>query len=617
MQQIKKDKARGAALIITIFFFVMISVAIIQSATIGVISELKTYRSLVTSKYSYIAAEVGIEDLYYRTITNKQLPASNSETFVLNNAVSTATINPISSSEKEFYSTGDASSRIRKLYMKTSKTSSPIFFYAAQVGRGGIVMTNSSSIVATDLGEGNVYSNGAILGSNSAFITGSATVASGITPDITASSTACSSEVSVGQKNGIPMYAQSFFMSTTSPDTLAKVSLLIRRTGAPTGTTVKIATDNAGQPSTTALTSETLDYNLVGTTASLVDVLFTAPPTLQPNTKYWIVLNAAGNSNTKYWHWCVGGGTGEEGDYPSGGAKSSATVWPSNTWSSVTPSGADMGFKIYFGGGQSLISNVPISGTAKADTITGSNVTGDGYYQTINGGTVINGTAYPGSPTPPELAMPISDAVIASWQAEAAAGGTITGNCGSGGVAGCNTFPLTLGPKKIVGDLTVTNSVVLTISGTVYVTGNITISNSAKVVCAVSYLANSCKLIADGSITISNSSVLQGSGSAGSYILILSTISNCLVSGTQHAGCASNDSGINLSNSANGALFYATNSAIYISNSVHVNAVVGYKLVLGNSVVVAYDSLVRNLTLASDGGTGAGAAWNVNRWNEF
>lgn len=618
MQQIKKDKERGAALIITIFFFMVISVAIIQSATIGVISELKTYRSLVTSKYSYIAAEVGIEDLYYRTITNKQLPSGNTETFVLNNAVSTVTINPISSSEKEFYSTGDASSRIRKLYMKTSKTSSPIFYYGAQVGRGGISISNNARVVATALGEGNVYSNGAILGSNNAVITGSATVASGIIADSIASSTECSAQNIVGKSGGPLMYAQSFFMSTSTPDTLAKVSLLVSRTGSPSAATVYITTDNAGKPATTALASASLTSTLVTsvypTAPSMVNILFASPPTISPSTKYWIVFKAVSHSS-KYWRLCTGEGVGEEEDYPSGDAKSSTITWPSSTWTAVTPSGADLGFKVYFGGGQSLINNVAISVMAKADSITNSTVGGDAYYQTLTSTTV--GVAHPGSPTPPELGMPISAGTLASWIAEADAGGTITGNCGTGGVAGCNTFPLILGPKRIVGNLTVGNGEALTISGTLYVTGNISVSNNGTISCAVSYLANSCKLITAGSADISNNGIFNGSGTAGSYVLLLSTISNCLVSGTQHAGCAPNDSAINLSNNVDGALFYAMNAAIYISNNATVKAIVGYKLVLDNNATIAYDSLVRNLTLAADGGAGSGAAWDINRWNEY
>lgn len=619
MEQFKKSKARGAALILTIFFFVVISVAIIQSATIGAISELRTYRSLVTSKNSYIAAEAGIEDLYYRTISNKQLPVSNSETLTLNNAISTVTINPVSSSEKEFYSVGDASTRIRKLYMKTSKTASPIFFYGAQVGRGGIVMKNNAHIVATNLGEGNVYSNGAISGNNGAYITGSATVASGITPDITASSTECDKQLVVGQKNGISMYAQSFVMSSTSPDTLAKVSLLLARTGAPTGATVYIMTDNAGKPSSTAIASQALNYNLVGTSPSMVDVIFTSSPTLQPNTKYWIVLRATGNNATKYWLWCFSLEMSGPESYPDGQAQSNqGTTWPPTTsWIPVEPVGADMGFKIYLGGGQSLINGVVISGMAKADVITASSVGGDGYYQTINGGTTIAGTAYPGSPTPPELSLPIPPSTIDSWEVEAELGGVINGNCGTGGVAGCNTFPLTLGPKLIKGNLVLGDGQVLTVSGTLHVKGYLSVSNNGTIACATSYLANSCKIIVDGYADINNNGVFRGSGTAGSYVFVLSQVSNCLASGTQHAGCAPNDSGINLENNVDGALFYTTNSAIYISNNATVKAVVGYKIVLDNNATIAYDSLVRNLTLASDGSSGSGSIWYVNRWDEY
>ena len=614
MQQMKKHQTQGAALIITIFFFVVISVAIIQSATTGVISELRTYRSLVASKSAYIAAEAGIEDLYYRTLTNKQLPSSNSETLTLNGAASTVTINNISSSEKEFYSTGNASQRIRKLYLKTSKTSSAVFLYGAQVGRGGINMSNGAAIVATALGDGNVYSNGQISGQNTSSITGNATVASGILPDATASSTLCDTGVWLGgvSTNGVD-YAQSFIMTGTTSDTLAKVSLEIRREGVPAQSFIYITPDAGGAPSMAYLTKQYLDYNLVGWNTGWVDVVFSNPPTLNPGTKYWIVFDASPGKKG-FWFWCESSGAVD--NYPNGSGASTYDFLASTPWSPIS---GDLAFRVYFGSGISLIDSVTVSGTAKADTINNSAVGGDGYYQTKSGTTVISGTSYPGSPTPPELNMPISSSTIAQWKSDAAAGSVINGNCGTGGVAGCNTFPLTLKATKINGNLTVDNGGVLTVAGTLYVTGSINVSNNGTIQCALGYLNNSCVIVTDGSVSVSNNGILAGSGSSGSYILLLSTIKNCLWRVDLNApNCAPYQTGIYVANNVTGGLFYTTDSAIYLDNNAVLKAVIGYMLVLSNNTQIIYDSLVKNVSFAPESGASTGAgAWNVNRWNEY
>src|SRR3989338_9645656 len=98
---LRRRTHRGAALIIVILFFVMISVAIIQSATIGAIVELRTYRTLATSKFSYVAAEAGVEDIFYRTITGKLVPAQ--QTIGLTHASSTVKVGDISETQRDVY----------------------------------------------------------------------------------------------------------------------------------------------------------------------------------------------------------------------------------------------------------------------------------------------------------------------------------------------------------------------------------------------------------------------------------------------------------------------------------------------------------------------------------
>lgn len=595
----------GAALLLTVFFFVTISVIIVLSMTTGTMSELRTYRTLVNSKYAYTASEGASEDVLYRIISNKTIPTT--ETLVLNNATGLIDVFSVSPTLKELYARGDAGAQVRKLYMEVSQSANASFLYGAQVDEGGITMDNNSSIVGTGLAHGDVYSNGKISGSAGANITGNVNVSTGIAPDITASSTSCIADEIVGKANPNIDYAQSFIMSGTTTDSLAKVSLYMKRNGSPAAINIKIVADNAGHPGTTALATQALSSALVSTTYGWVDVLFTSPPMLNPGTTYWVVMDTSQN-NSKYWYWC----RSAVNEYPNGVPLYKLDWSTVGAWSVVS---GDLNFRAYFGKGVSQVDSVTVSGSVKADVIGNTSVGGDAYYQTITGSSV-SGASYPGSPTPPQVGLPLSPATIAQWKSDAAAGGVIVGNCGTSGVAGCNTFPLTLGPKKINGNLIVDNGATLTISGTVYVTGSVNISNNGTIRCAAAYLGKSCVLIADGSISASNNALFFGSGTSGSFVLLLSTIKNCTGTGSTGTGCAANQSGIAISNNATGALFYSSDSLVDISNNAIITAVVAYMLHLSNNTSIVYDSKVSSISFTSNPASSS-SSWSMNRWNEF
>lgn len=603
------DKAaqRGIALIMVIFFFVTVSLAVILSATVGALVELRTYRTIASSKFAYIAAEAGIEDMYYRIIKGKLVPAS--QTIVLNGATSTVTVVSTSATQNEVYATGDsANNEVRKIYLSLSKnTTSVIMPYGAQVGEGGIDMSNGTTIDGTGLANGDVYSDGQVKGfsSGGVTVTGNVITSSGLNNDQIASSTSCVTDEVVGNTNPNIDYAQSFMMSGTSSDELSSVTLYIKRNGNAVGANIRITADNAGKPATTALATEALSYSNVNTTYSWVTITFTVPATLNPSTLYWVVLDST-QSASKYWYWC----RSNSDTYSTGSAAYKLDWSTAGAWTALP---GDLTFKTTFGGGVSKIDGVYVKGTAKADTITSSKVDGDAYYKSISG-TTVGGTSYPGSPTPPYIPLPISTSTIAQWKTDAAAGGTITGYCGAGGNAACNTFPLTLGPKVITGNLIIDNGKLLTVTGTLYVQGNVDINNNGTVVCDLGYGASSCLIIADGYINASNNTVFQGSGISGSYIMLLSTKTGCLGSGG--TGCGTNSSAIELTNNITGALFYTTDSLIDISNNALVTAVVGYMIKMQNNSTIMYDPLLMGLSFApaASGGTGG---WNTYRWSEF
>ncbi len=600
----RRTREKGAALLITTLFFLMLTSAIMITMSIVLLSDLRLYKNLIYTKRALISADAAIEEAMVR-IANSH-PISSSETVSYNSATATVNILSLSADEKMLFSTGSSSDYTRKSYVHAAKAVNGTFPYGAQIGEGGATLNNNAFINSIGLYNSNVYSGGQISGGAGVSIAGNVTISSTVATDTNAFSISCQSDETVGRTNPNIDYAESFQISTTSPDTLYKVSFYIQRNSNPASTTVMITPDNGGIPATTAIASQNLDYTTVGTSGyGWTDVVFSVPPTLNPGTTYWIIIDAT-QSNSKYYTWCrsntdtyVGGSAKYKDDWTTGGG-----------WSAVT---GDMTFKIFLGGGISKLDKVSVTGIAKADSITNSTIGGDAYYQTISGSTV-SGTSHPGSPTPPELALPLSSTTIAFWKSQAASGGIINGNCGTGGVAGCNTTPLELGPREINGNLTLNNNQTFTIDGTVWVTGNVTISNNSVVKCHAFFGTKSCALIVDGYIDINNNGNFTGSGTPGSFILALTTKKGCYV--TSGTGCATGGVGIAVANNVNGALFYAADSFVGITNNAIITAVVGYGLSLSNNAGIQYDNNVMNMIIAS-GATTTISGWDITQWSEY
>jgi len=241
--------------------------------------------------------------------------------------------------------------------------------------------------------------------------------------------------------------------------------------------------------------------------------------------------------------------------------------------------------------GNSISGSLSVGGNVTAySCLSPVSVTGSVTYVTGGTNTCKAGTAQSNEITAESL--PISDQQIIDWKADAENGGTT----GSVTLSGSET--LSLGPKKIIGNLTISNSVVLTLTGILYVTGNITINNSAKIKLDSSYGSLSGIIIADGTISLNNSSTLQGSGQTGSYILTLSTNTS--------------DTAISAGSSANGAIFYASAGGITASNSFSAREVTAYKLIMNNSATITYESGLAS-TFFTNGPSGS---WKVVSWQE-
>lgn len=153
---------KGAALLIAILFFLIISVTIVVGSSGTVIADRKSAQNLIKSKASYFVSEAGVEDVLYRIIKSKNY--SDTETLTLDGNIASVIVT--GDGTKEVVATGNASNLIRKIKTNLIAGTGASFHYGVQVGEGGLVMSNTSRV------DGNVFSNGQIKGSNSNIING-------------------------------------------------------------------------------------------------------------------------------------------------------------------------------------------------------------------------------------------------------------------------------------------------------------------------------------------------------------------------------------------------------------------------------------------------------------
>jgi hypothetical protein len=169
-KKIKKiRKNEGAAMLISVIFFLFISLAIISGLVSPTIREFKDANVNLNSKKSYFLAESGTEDVFYRVLNG--ITVGDIETITLGSNSTTTNVNILSGNSKEIVSIGDVGSLERKTRVLLSTGAGVGFNYGIQSGNGGFVLSGGSTIT------GNVYSNGNIVANNGVHITGTAVVA--------------------------------------------------------------------------------------------------------------------------------------------------------------------------------------------------------------------------------------------------------------------------------------------------------------------------------------------------------------------------------------------------------------------------------------------------------
>lgn len=251
------------------------------------------------------------------------------------------------------------------------------------------------------------------------------------------------------------------------------------------------------------------------------------------------------------------------------------------------------------------LKSTQVAGNVVATTITSctGTVGGDATYDT-KASCAIAGAQITPNPTdfidPEAVSLPITDAQVLAWENEAAAGGVITSQTYDSGTTN-------LGPKKINGDLTVKNSAILNVTGTLWVTGKITFENTSIIRLDASYGASSGVIVAGvagsttaGLITLKNSAQVQGSGTAGSYMMLLSQMVNTA------------SKSIDAGNSGSAAILYAGYGLIDISNSGQFKEITAAKIKISNSATITYESGLANAVFSS----GPSGGYVLDDWKE-
>lgn len=177
---IKKNKINaesGQVMLILVVVFLFASVVIVFGVVNPILKQVSISRAVFNSSESLYLAESSVEDVLYRLKNSKQL--TSPENLSLNGATSSTIISDIVGG-KQIISSASKNQNFRKTQASVVFGTGVAFHYGVQVGQGGFTMSNNAGV------NGNVYSNGSIIGAAGAFITGTAIAASstGVIDDV-------------------------------------------------------------------------------------------------------------------------------------------------------------------------------------------------------------------------------------------------------------------------------------------------------------------------------------------------------------------------------------------------------------------------------------------------
>lgn len=569
---------------------IILSLIVLTIVIIGVLVMISnSFTAKQNSRYTLDSldatnlAEAGIDKAV--ATLNKTAGQYNGESETqLGNGSYVVKVTPVDASSFQVESTGYipniANYKSKKtVSIKVQRGDGMAFSYGIQAGDGGFEITGGSRV------NGSVYSNNDIKISGGSVITGDAFVAAGTLPtadqQIDCVLPNCSDYLfgKTISSNALLDIAQSFKPGVTN--TLNKVSLNLKKFGTPPNLTVRIMGDNNGKPNKNDVkTTGTLNANLVGSQFGYIDVGFVNPTTLTADSTYWIVLDTSSDTNN-YWAWQLDSLSGY-----TRGAASWSPDWqknPTPTWNTIS---GDLTLKTFMGGkinkligqGSSNINGNAYANTMTADNSSALQIGKDAYYQSQSGITVSgsncnnNSHCHPGSTDFQPLPMPVSDANINEWK-QLASTPTYNGNLNVQWP--CN--PLTA--KKYVGNLTIESGCAMQIDTPIWITGNLTVQSGASVSLKSSYGASSGIIIVDGRTVLSGGSVLRGSGTTGSYMMVISTNTSL-----------SSPYAIEISGGNSSSILYAPYGGIHLTGGSNFREASAYKIFMDSGAILTYET---------------------------
>ncbi len=572
---------KGQIIILAVIFMAILLTASASLVGYTVLNVYGGRQSYAQNQALYIA-EAGLEKAIYELNENPNYTGESN--VALGNGVFTTSISTVDQNSKTITSTSYIPNSASPTATKTIKMQVIIdatqvsFNFGIQVGNGGLTTANESGVI------GNVFSNGNVSGGGN--ITGSLTVAAGTTAHSDQEWTTNNGDFSFGDINSRKDVAQGF--KPAPGGDVRYVSFYLKKVGSPGDLSLQLVADDAGEPSKTPLASGSISASFITGTYGWIDGYFSGNSNLSPGQPYWIILSAPSVSGSDYF--VIAKDSAD--NYARGTAKYS------DNWDTGNPdwteTNSDFNFKTFMGGvANSLSGNMTVSGDVRSEEITDClEIGNNAYFQSLDYDCDVNGTEYPGTLPEAPQAMPVSSAQLAEWEANAEAGGVISGPYTINGIQD-------LGTVKIDGDLTIGLGATLNITGPIWVKGNIIFSNNSFLKIDSSLGSNGVALIADnpdnlsssGLITVSNNMAVIGNGSPGSYAMVLSTNSS--------------SNAIELNNNSSGVIFYAANGTIQVSNNAGATQLTGYGIHLNNNATITYSS-----GLASAGfSNGPGGSW--------
>ena len=247
-------------------------------------------------------------------------------------------------------------------------------------------------------------------------------------------------------------------------------------------------------------------------------------------------------------------------------------------------------------------------GNAHAHTIFNSDIENGAYYQVIDDYSYNNaGSVHPDSPDPEQEDLPISQAQIDNWEIDALAGGTINEDYLLDGEQG------SLGPIRVNGNFTIKGNSSFTVTGTIWVTGDLSVASGIDIELDDGYGSSSGVIVVEGNIILSSNVAICGSegydkagqcyDNEGSFLMFVSTSSSD--DPTSPAIWANSNT--------DAAILYTNSGLIRLGASAQLKEVTGYKLLIDSNATVTYESGLANVNFTS----GPAGGWEIISWKEI